>query len=232
MRRWILLLLCLLFSPCLAQSSATAAQLANQLAQVQELPTNVRLRFQILGSEVNRLEGKSPSEDVLHFFSDTRVLFWSRPVSPNVGQTMQSLEAQLVQLAAAGGRHLDLHDVGYAPLRQSGLVSSERVTADGLSNWVLQTEQSATNALATTNSADLLFLRDNLTRLREDLSDGNVASESVRSVMGARARFLAGDSATAGGDQLRQNLDVLGEILRANFPPDRLRQNSGGVFDL
>jgi hypothetical protein len=226
---WLLLLM-----PVWAQSSTNAAQLAQQLAQSQELPTNVGLRFQILAHELGQLGDKSPSEDLLYFFSDTRVMFWNRPSSPNLSQSMRSFEDQMVALAAANGRALDLHGVGYAPAAasQSRLLSTERVTAGGLSNWVAQTEQSASNALSSNNSADLLFLRDNLTRLREDLNDGNVNTESIRSVMGARARFLAGDSRNAGGDQLIQNLNVLGEILRANFPPDRLRQNPGGTFNL
>ena len=40
---WLLLLV-----PVWAQSSSNASQLAQQLAQSQELPTNVGLRFQIL----------------------------------------------------------------------------------------------------------------------------------------------------------------------------------------
>ena len=226
---WLLLL-----APVWAQSSSNASQLAQQLAQSQELPTNVQLRFQILAYELGELGNKSPSEDLLYFFSDTRVMFWNRPSSPNLSQSMRSFEGQMVALAAASGRALDLHGVGYAPAAasQSRLISTERVTAGGLTNWVTQTEQSATNALGANNSAELLFLRDNLTRLREDLADGNVNTDSIRSVMGARARFLAGDSRNAGGDQLIQNLNVLGEILRANFPPDRLRQNPGGTFSL
>ncbi len=226
---WLMLLV-----PVWAQSSSNASQLAQQISQSQELPTNVGLRFQILAFELGELGKKAPSEDLLYFFSDTRVMFWNRPTSPNLSQSMRSFEEQMVALAASGGRALDLHGVGYAPTAasQSRLLSTERVTAGGLSNWVSQTEQSATNALAANNSADLLFLRDNLTRLREDLSDGNVNTDSIRSVMGARARFLAGNSRSAGGDQLIQNLNVLGEILRANFPPDRLRQNPGGTFSL
>lgn len=235
MKRYSLLLVwLLLFVPAWAQASSVASQLAQQLSQSQELPANVHLRFQILAHELGELGNKAPSEDLLYFFSDTRVMFWNRPASPNLSQTMRSFEDQMVALAATHGRALDLHGVGYAPAVQSrsSLLSTERVTAGGLSNWVTQTEQSATNALGANNSADLLFLRDNLARLREDLNDGNVATESVRSVMGARARFLASDARNAGGDQLIQNLNVLGEILRANFPPDRLRQNPSSSFSL
>jgi hypothetical protein len=228
----IALLLLIMMLPTWGQSAATASQLAQQLSQVQELPTNVRLRFLILADQVNKLEGNAPMEDVLHFFSDTRVMVWNRPVSPNVGQTMRGFEDQVVALAAARGRHLDLHGVGYAPLPQSRLLSTERVTAGGLANWTLLTEQSATSVLEANNSADLLFLRDNLTRLREDLADGNVAAANIRSVMGARARFLAGGAAGTSSESLTQNLNTLGEILRANFPPQRLRQNPQGTFSL
>jgi hypothetical protein len=228
----IILFVFSLMAPAWSQSAAVASDLAQRLSQVQEFPTNVRLRFQILAAEVNKLEGKAPMEDLLYFFSDTRVMVWERPLSPNVEQTMRSFEDQVAGLAAARGRNLDLHGVGYAPLPQSRLLSTERVTAGGLANVTLATEQAASNALAAVNSADLLFLRDNLTRLREDLSDGNVSANSVRSVMGARARFLASDGVSAGGDQLLQNLNVLGEILRANFPAERLRQNPQGTFSL
>lgn len=229
---FILFIVFCLSMPAWGQSAAVASDLAQRLSQVQEFPTNVRLRFQILAAEVDELEGNSPMEDVLHFFSDTRVMVWNRPASPNVQQTMRSFEDQVVALAAARGRHLDLHGVGYAPLPQSRLLSTERVTATGLTNVTLATEQAASNALAANSSADLLFLRDNLTRMREDLTDGNLSANSVRSVMGARARYLAGAAAGAGSEPLMQNLNVLGEILRANFPPDRLRENAQGTFSL
>ena len=91
---------------------------------------------------------------------------------------MRSFEDQMVALAASKGRHLDLHGVGYAPLPQSYLLSTERVTPGGLSNVLVANEQLATSALASNNSADLLFLRDNLSRLREDVNDGNVDRQS------------------------------------------------------
>ena len=76
---WLLLLV-----PVWAQSSSNASQLAQQIAQSQELPTNVGLRFQILAYELGELGNKSPSEELLYFFSDTRVMFWNRPSSPNL----------------------------------------------------------------------------------------------------------------------------------------------------
>ena len=74
-----LIFLLLLTCPVLGQSSGTASQLAQQLAAVQEFPTNVRLRFQILAREVGRFDRNEPTEDLLYFFSDTRVMVWKSP---------------------------------------------------------------------------------------------------------------------------------------------------------
>ncbi|MFA5505682.1 MAG: hypothetical protein WC314_13535 [Vulcanimicrobiota bacterium] len=233
MRHGILALLTLLLlAPAWAQSNSRAAELSSELAQVQELPTNVRLRFQVLSSEMLKLGNNFPAGDVLRFFSDTRVLFWNRPASPGTARKMQALEEQMVPLARAGGSNLVLPEVGYASPPQSNLITRERITRDSLLDSVSRTEQAATDALASRNSAELLFLRDNLARLREDLADKNVSVQTVRSVMGARARYLASTNAAAGGDQLGQSLDGLGERLRAAFPPDRMRQNPAGTITL
>jgi hypothetical protein len=213
-------------------SVSQATNLAQQLAGVNEFSQNLRLRFQVLFAEMDQFSGKSNPNDLLRFFSDTRVMVWNRPVSPGVEQTMRQLEQQMVGLAAKRGINLDLPPVGYAPLSQSRLISPERVTAPGLSALTLQTEQVATELLQSANSADLLFLRDNLTRLREDLADGSVATNSVRSVLGARARYLAGDAATTADARLMQRLDQLSEALRGNVSVQTLRQNQGGVVTL
>lgn len=230
----IILLVACLSVGALAQEASPerAAELAGRLSSTQELPTNVRLRFQVLGNQINQLVGKGDPSNLLRFFSDTRVMIWSRPVKPATEQTMRSLEQQMVALAGDRGVNLDLPPVGYAPLAGPRLISPERVTAPGLSNLVLQTEQVATELLQANSSADLLFFRDNLTRLREDLADGAVETNSVRSVLGSRVRYLAGDAPSTADQRLVQRMDQLAEVLRGNFPPEVLRQNRGQVLTL
>ena len=211
-----------------AASVAEATRIARQMGEFQELPRNVQLRFQVLANRMDVFQGKEAPKDLLSFFSDTRVMVWNRPVSPPVEQNMRLLEEQMVELAQSRGFNLDLPPVGYAPQSQSRLISAERVTRDGFVNLVLQTERLATDALNTKSSAELLFLRDNLTRLREDLADGTVASDSVRSVLGSRARFLASEDVVGADPRLLQQLTTLGEVLRSTFTPQALRQARGG----
>lgn len=229
-----LTLLLLLSSYALAQSASvqSAANLAQRVGEAQELPSNVRLRFQVLAARMDALSGNNDPTNLLSFFSDSRVMIWNRPVSPNLAESMRQLEAQVVALALERGRNLDLPPVGYAPRVGGRMISTERLTAGGFANLTLQTEQIATEILGGSNSAELLFLRDNLTRLREDMADGNVAVDNVRGVLGARARFLAGDAAQYGDPRLIQKLDVLAEALRGTFPPSRLRGSRGQVVSL
>lgn len=218
-----------------AASVSEAAQLAKQIASAQELPQVVQLRFQVMAAQMGQFEGKKAPENLLTYFSETRNLFWSRPVQGSTEQSMRSFEQQMVALAAQKGRPLDLPPVGYAPSVATTpaapvgkVMVRERVSADVLSNAVLQAERAATDELATRSSAELLFLRDNMTRLREDLADGNVAVGSVRGVLGARARFLTSPDAVGIGDQFWLPLNDLAEVLRANFPAQRLRQAGSG----
>lgn len=227
--------LCLTFQ-AQAASVAEAAQLAKQLGSAQEFPRNVQLRFQVLAARMDAFNGKKAPEQLLGFFSDTRDMVWSRPVNPTTEQTMRSLEQQMVELARQKGRTLDLPPVGYSPTASGPpslrLLSSERATANGLSNLVLQTEQLATEVLGSQNSAELLFLRDNLTRLRQDLEDGTVSSNNVRSVLGARARFLVSGAAVNADPRLMTSLTSLAEVLQSNFTPETLRQANGGDLTL
>jgi len=230
----LFLITLLLTASVLAQNATvgSAAELAHRLGGNQELDSNVRLRFQILGSQMEDFNSKKAPDDLLRFFSDTRVMVWNRPVSPLLEQTMRQLEGQMVALAQSKGQRLDLPPVGYAPQSQSGarLLSSERVTPNGLQNVTLQTERLATEVLGRNSSAELLFLRDNLTRLREDLQDGNVASDSIRSVLGARARFLASGAGANTDQRLTQQLTILAEVLRGMFSVETLRASRGQVL--
>ena len=230
----VLLLSFCLGGVVLAQTTSvdTARNLATKLGQSQELRKNVQLRCQILANQMALLSGKEDSRDLLNFFSDTRVMIWNNPVSPSVEQTLKSLEQQVVSLARSQGHNLDLPPVGHSPQSGARLISPERVTAGGLSSLTLQAEQFATELLQGETSAELLFLRDNLTRLRQDLADGKVASDTVRSVMGTRARFLAGDARRFPNSQFLQKLDILGEALRGSFSPETLRQSRGQQLSL
>lgn len=228
-----LLLVLLLTASSLANVSQ-AKEFSSRLGQSNELPNNVQLRFQLLAARMDDMKKKSTHGDLLRFFSDTRVMVWNRPVSPSVESNMRALEQQMVALADAQGVNLDLPPVGYAPRGavRSRLLSSERITANGLSNVVLQTERLATEVLGSDQSADLLFLRDNLTRMREDLADGGVASDLVRSVLGSRARYLASPSAQNADPRLIQQLTTLGEVLRATFPVKTLRSSRGQTLTI
>ena len=219
--------------PAWAQGAtvATAKDLAQRLGQSQELPINVQLRFQVMAHQMDQMAGKSPANDLLRFFSETRLMVWSQALSPATEQAMRSFEQQMVALAQQKGRNLDLPPVGYAPVAENRLLTTERVTAQGLANLLLQTEEMATTMLQTNNSADLLFLRDNMTRLREDLIDNRVAANNVRGVLGARVRYLTGLGAGY-NDPLLERLNVLSESLRATFPPQRLRQSAGQEITL
>lgn len=238
MRRFLTALV-LFFSlavvPVAAQSSdvSKAQQLSQTLSRSQELPSNVRLRFELLGDKVDVLGGKGDPSKVLGFFSDTRVMVWNQQVAPSTEQSMRQLEQEMVKLAKQRGINLDLPPVGFAPrVGGSRLLSSERVTAGGLSNLVLQTEQIATELLQQNQSAELLFLRDGLTSVREDLADGDVASDRIRILLGARARFLAGDASRITDPRLQEKLLQLGEVLRSLFPPERLRATRGQQISL
>lgn len=231
----ILLSLLLVLSLALsaqAASVAEATRISQQMGSFVELPRNLQLRFQVLAHRMEVFNGSELPKELLSFFSDTRLMVWSRPISPPVEQNMRLLEQQMVELARQKGFNLDLPPVGYAPPAQSYLISSERVTAGGVQNVTLQAERLATEELGKRNSAELLFLRDNLTRFREDVADGSVASDSVRGVLGARARFLASDAAVGADPRLIQQLTTLGEVLRSTFTPEALRQARGGNLTL
>lgn len=228
---FILLSLCL---PAWAQGASVnaAKDLAQRLGQSQELPVNVQLRFQVLAYQMDEMAGKSAADDLLRFFSETRLMVWSQPLSPSTEQAMRSFEQQMVALAQQKGRNLDLPPVGYAPVAENRLITTERVTAQGLAGLLLQTEELATSLLQTNSSADLLFLRDNMTRLREDLNDNRVASNNVRGVLGARVRYLTALGAGNNDPGLLERLNVLGESLRGSFPPQKLRQSAGQEISL
>ena len=221
-----------------AASVSEASQLASQLGNSPDFPRNVQLRFQVLAARMEAFNEKKPPDLLLGFFSSTRVMAWNHPVSPNTQSLLQSLEQQMVALANQKGRPLDLPPVGYSPSSNQPtqskrlMVATQRATPEVLVNVARQAENSATEALATQNSAELLFLRDNLTRFREDVADGTVAANTVRSVMGARARFLASPAATGASPGLIESLTMLGEVLHVNFPPETLRQASGGDLTL
>lgn len=223
-----LLLTAVLVAPALADIG-TAQNLARNLSGQGELPVNVRLRLQILADQLPKFNEADRASSILSFFSNTRVMVWNQPVSANTQNAMRELERNMVALARSKGRNLDLPPVGYGPAggpaNAGSLISGERITRAGLANVVLQTEQVATelvqrNALA----SDLLYLRDSLTHLRQDIADPAVAAASLRQVLDARARFLASQDAQLIRDpRLMSGLNQLGEVIRGTFPPQRLR---------
>lgn len=234
-----------------AASWSRASSLAQQLGQAGDLPNNVRLRFQVMANQLPSLEKKKSNEaaSMWSFFTTTRDMAWSQQLNPATSTTMQQFEQEMVGLAKSKGKNLDLPPVGYAPAGSytpgigagssgspvsggSALLSGGQTTIEGLTTVVQRTEELAGATLASNNSAELLFLRDNLSRLREDLADRTFAADGVRAVMGARVRYLAGDGKRISAPELDEFLAILGEILRNNYPPEFLRSKAGQQLSL
>lgn len=232
--------------PSLAQDSvATAKRLAETLSQRQELPVNVRLRFELLKDMMGGLATKGDSNGALTFFSTTRVLTWNRPLTPETGQTMRELEQQVVALARSSGFNLDLPPVGYStagaaggaqpiasPASPSGSMLVTRSTREGLLEFALRAEEAGTNALAGGASPDVQAVRDSLTVLRQDLSDSQISTDAVRNVLLARANFLASPASANADPALLDRLNAAAEALRSNFSPQTLRQARGQQLSL
>lgn len=235
------LLLCFLMVPAWSQGNVNEAkQLADRLAQSQELPVNVRLRFQLLRDMMGGLASKGDPTQTLRFFSTTRTLFWNRPVNGNTGQTMREYENQVVALASQKSFNLDLPPVGYSTSTTSGgaapaavvanpsLLFVERATREGLIEATLRAEELGTETLAGGGSpTELLALRDSLTVLRLDLADAQVETDAIRNVLLARANYLASPAASTAPAALLQRLDTAAEALRGQFSPQLLRQARG-----
>lgn len=229
-RLTILLLSLLLVSPGFAQSLESAGRLAEQMSQAGELAQNERLRFQVIAYNMEDLDDSGDIDNFLNFFADTRVLFWNRSLSPNLQSTMMNLENQIVALARKKNRQVNLSRIGYAPASRPAATATEAdFSRDFVVKALLETEQQANALLAKDNSADLLFLRDNLSRLREDMGDGSVSVSNVRSVMGARVRILAGSSPALSDMEFRRRLDLLGQIFYRKFPPEVMRGQASSV---
>lgn len=226
--RLLLLAFLVLCAPLYADIG-TAQKLANNLGDQESLPINVRLRLQILAQQLPNIKRNDQLDTVLSFFSSTRILVWSLAASQGVSSTMQDLERNMVELARSRGRSLDLPPVGYSPApgatRAGTLINSERITRMGLSELVLQTEQVATElVVANPTAIDLLYLRDSLTTLRQDVGDPAVSATSLRRVLEARARFLVSDESDRIQDpRLTRGLNSLSWVIRGTFPPERLR---------
>jgi hypothetical protein len=241
-----LLLISGLSLPGLAQGNvAEAKRLAENLASRQELPTNVRLRYELLKDMMGGIASKGDSQGALTFFSTTRVLTWNRPLSAETGQTMRELEQQVVALARGAGFNLDLPPVGYStagaaggavpsttPASSGDSMLAVRSTREGLLEFTLRAEEAGTTALSTQPSPEIQAVRDSLTVLRQDLSDSQVASDAVRNVLLTRATLLA-SPASAGLDPLfLERLNAATEALRSNFSPQLLRQARGQMLNL
>lgn len=235
-----LMLLCLLAVPGFAQGNvAEAKRLAGVLSQQQELPVNVRLRFELARDMMGGLAGKGDPGSVLGFFSTTRILAWNQPVSPATGQALREFEQQVVALAKGKGVNLDLPPVGYspvgapsvaepeAPTATGGSMLTTRSTREGLLEFTLRAEEMGTEALGRGANRELQAVRDSLTVLRQDLSDSQVSSDAVRNVLLARASYLASPASANGDRGFLSRLDAAAEALRSNFSPEVLRQARG-----
>ena len=224
-----LLLSILTVLPVWAQSptSARASQIARQLSSIQELPVNLRLRFEALADNTSMFEGKNDPRTFLSFFSDTRVLFWNRSFSQGTQGLMTEFEGQVTGLARQRGLNADQSSVGYASDSIRRLLSREVTTIEGFRAVTLSAEEQATNLLASQPSQQLLELRDSLTRLRLDMQDGTASTESVRSVLGARAKFMIGDVTLYRQTDLEKRLNKVAEVFQVKFPAEVLRGQRG-----
>lgn len=184
--------LVLLCATCQAQTynQQTANRYTDQLYRSSSLDENVRLRFAVLGRELGDLNNSEDLQKILRFFSDTRIMVWNKSVSPTVQETMLALEQQMLALAVSEGSALDLHPVGYAPRGQSNLISSQLLTINGLTQLLLDSEASVSQALMTEPSPELQNLQDSLTILRQDLSDRSVLGDNVNQLLSARVKLL------------------------------------------
>lgn len=215
-----LIILFMTTGPLWAQSfqKQKATQLAQRLSQSAELPENVKLRFEVLAWQLESLNSRD-TDNLLGFFSDTRIMVWNQQVDPQTEQTMSSFEEQMQQLAASDNRYLDLPPVGYSPRGPQRLLTNEKSTAEGLSQLTLNTERIATEMLSSHNSPALLSLRDNLTDLREDLANNSVSPNSARRVIGSWTRLVSQDATVLDTDQrLEANLERLLTSLRGTIP--------------
>ena len=215
-----LILLVLSTGPLWAQTfqQEKATQLAQRLSQTAELPENVKLRFEVLAWQLQSIDSRD-ADNLLGFFSDTRILLWNQQVGPQTEQAMRSFEQQMQEFAATDGRYLDLPPVGYSPQGPKRLLSNEKSPADGLTQLTLNTERIATEMLADNNSVALLSLRDNLTDLREDLADNSIAPNSARRVIGSWTRLVSRDASLLDKDRrLEESLQRLLTSLRGTIP--------------
>ena len=231
----LLLLMGLTASGWAQGNVAEAQRLAGILGNQSEFPVNVRLRYQVLNGRLPSLKGKEDPQPILTFFSTTRILTWNRPVGTQTAETVKRFEAEMVALAKEKGFALDLPPVGYSttvsgaarPTSGQGSFLPRAVDRPTLAKAVLTAEEFGTDALARTSTPQLLALRDSLTALRVDLADRGVASDTVREVLRTRVEFLASPAAASADAGLLQSLDNAADLLRANFPPEVLRQSRG-----
>ena len=203
---------------------------ATALAKSSVFQDNVRLRFAVLTEELNRLNQKGDVNDVLRFFSDTRVMVWNNPVPEADQARMLALEEQMQALAESNGRNLDLPPVGYAPRGRATLMLTERLTANGMNSLILNTERLATEVLSQSPSAELRALRDSLTLLREDFSDGRVQASNVTEMLQARVDLaLRGPAALQADPRLSASLNSLVTAIRGNVTTAELENRDQGI---
>lgn len=227
----LLIFLSLMALPAASQGAnvGRVQEITLGLSQMSELPNNIRLRFEIMSQRIGDLERADTAPAYMEFYNDTRVMVWNRQVSTTVEQSMVALEEQLVGIGALYGITPDREPVGYSKAAAERLNTAKRLSSEGVHNISLSAEQACTEVLSRRDSAEVLFLRNDLVRLREDTADRNISTALVRSVLGARARVLLTDLIIEEPALLEQ-LNQLAEHLRGTFTPEVLR--AGGHLSL
>lgn len=168
------------------QEIAGQARQVSQLAAQAGAPENIPLRFSLLADEATELgsEQDQAFRSFLGFFSDSRALFWSTVQSSTAHQAMARLEGSMLALADERGIALDLPPVG----QSTAYSPASAVSQQQLAQLALQAERLGTELLADYPGAELLALRDALTRFRVALEEG--APIDYASLLDARRAFL------------------------------------------
>lgn len=221
-------------TPTLAQNHGERIEAsARKLAESRELPRNQQLRFLILADQRDRLLGGDEAERYLHFFEQTRVLFWNRPESQHHQAAMSALEQAVAAVAKERGQRLNLSRVGYSveqAVPEGPLLSTQGLDAGALARDMERAERALGEVLGalSTPGAEAAFaaLQQQTASVRDQLgSRSGVRSDDVRALWAARAQ-----AALLNRGRLPAEVDRMMEGLRSLFPPSDLRRTRGGTL--
>lgn len=213
-------------------SIGAAQALSQRLVQAEELAFNARIRFSVLAQRMKDLKKKKTTDNILRFFRDTRALVRAQTLRSSTEQDFGELERQMRGLALKQDRTLELEAVTANEGLDNELLSSDGFSLEAIRSTIFSAEQAATEQLKNSNSATLLFLRDDLLRMGRELEQGFASSDRVSSVIGSRARVLTSENVSRYGPGFIEHLNRLGEVLHGTFQPEVLRETRGQLLEL